>query len=214
MTKLSFIKRVISPPKSSAKKGLLKRDGLKSDGDVKLDDDSSSLSDRQEERRAKSKNKFDARKIFSWSAKKHGEDDDGFDSASQESSGSTRSTSSAFLRYQNKAIWKARLIKKTILQRLGDGTETPVEDEARSWPTFDRIYRRQNQLKMEDQILVGRIDVDDDDDSVSTKGSHLGFEEEVCYDVEIVQPKVSDEQKNAASFLISSTIRSFMSAGK
>ena len=120
---------------------------------------------------------------------------DGFESSSQASSGSTRSTSSSFLRYRNRAVWKARLIKKTILQRLGDGSETPVENEARPWPMFDRIYRRQNQLKKGD-LGEGAADSDDDNDSVSSKGSNLGFEEEACaYEVEFEQPDSNDELK-------------------
>ena len=105
-------------------------------------------------------------------------------------------------------------MKKTIIQRLGDGTETPLEDEAMAWPTFDRIYRRQNQLRKVDQILVGRINDDDDndDESVSTNGSNLGFDEEAGgYEVKIVQS--SDERKNSTS-AISRTIRSLMCTGK
>jgi serine/threonine protein phosphatase PrpC len=105
-------------------------------------------------------------------------------------------------------------MKKTIIQRLGDGTETPLEDEAMAWPTFDRIYRRQNQLRKVDQILVGRINDDDDndDESVSTNGSNLGFDEEAGgYEVKIVQS--SDERKDSTS-AISRTIRSLMCTGK
>lgn len=107
-------------------------------------------------------------------------------------------------------------MKKTIIQKLGDGTETPLEDEAIAWPTFDRIYRRQNQMRKVDQILVGRINNDDDDDkdeeSVSTNGSNLGFDEEAGgYEVKIVQS--SDERKDSIS-AISRTIRSLMGTGK
>ena len=42
-----------------------KRDGIKSDGDVERDDDSSSLSDRQENGRPKTKKKFRARPFLS-----------------------------------------------------------------------------------------------------------------------------------------------------
>ena len=52
-----------------------KRDGIKSDGDVERDDDSSSLSDRQEKGRSKNKKKFDARKFFGRSATKNDEED-------------------------------------------------------------------------------------------------------------------------------------------
>jgi hypothetical protein len=99
MTKLSLIKRVINPTKKGAKKSLLvrifniflcfvnylcillspclrkKRDGIKSDGDLERDDDSSSLSDRQEKGRSKTKKKFDARQFFSRNAKKNDEID-------------------------------------------------------------------------------------------------------------------------------------------
>ena len=106
-------------------------------------------------------------------------------------------------------------MKKTIIQKLGDGTETPLEDEAMAWPTFDRIYRRQNQLRKVDQILVGRINDDDDDnddESVSTNGSNLGFDEEAGgYEVKIVQS--SDERKDSTS-AISRTIRSLIGTGK
>ena len=120
---------------------------------------------------------------------------DGFESSSQASSGSTRSTSSSFLRYRNRAVWKARLIKKTILQRLGDGSETPVENEARPWPMFDRIYRRQNQLKKE-VLGEGAADSDDENNSLSSKGSNLGYEEEACaYEVEFEQPDSNYELK-------------------
>ncbi|KAL3779133.1 hypothetical protein ACHAW5_006933 [Stephanodiscus triporus] len=213
MSTLSLIKRVIKPNKSAAKKSLLKRDGIKSDGDVERDDDSSSLSDRQENGRSKNKKKFDARKFFSRSATKNDEEDDGFDSSSQASSGSTRSTSSSFLRYQNRAIWKARLRKNTILQRLGDGSETPVENEARPWPMFNRIYRRQNQLKKGD-VGEERADSDDENDSVSSKGSNLGFEVEACaYKVDFEQPNSNDERKGKTQERgISTTIRSFLGA--
>lgn len=138
---------------------------------------------------------------------------DGFESSSQASSGSTRSTSSSFLRYRNRAVWKARLIKKTILQRLGDGSETPVENEARPWPMFDRIYRRQNQLKKGD-LGEGAADSDDDNDSVSSKGSNLGFEEEACaYEVEFEQPDSNDELKGKThEHGISGKIRSLLVA--
>jgi hypothetical protein len=112
---------------------------------------------------------------------------DGFDSSSQASSGSTRSTSSSFLRYQNRAVVKARLITNAILQRRGDGSETPLENETRPWPMFDRIYRGQNQLKKEN-LGEGGAENDDDNDSVSSKGSDLGFEGEACaYEVEFKQ---------------------------
>lgn len=104
-------------------------------------------------------------------------------------------------------------MKKTIIHKLGDGTETPLEDEAMAWPTFDRIYRRQNQIRKVDQILVGRIHDDDNDEgSVSTNGSNLGFDEEAGgYEVNIVQ--FSDERKDSTS-AISRTIQSLMGTGK
>ena len=210
-----------------------KRDGITSDGDGIHDDDSSSLSERQE-KRSQRKKKFNARKFF----RKVGNQEevslylyeimiykvyynkiyeyiiltslfilinlasqDGYESSSDVSTGSTRSTSSSFLRYQNRAIWKARLRKKSVLQRRGDGVETPVEDEMRSWPMFDRIYKRQNQLSKK-----GDIDEDaefDDADSVSSGGGDeecplappapifIGIEGEECFgeEVEYEQPK-------------------------
>ena len=65
MAKLSFIKNVINPNKrSGAKKNLLRRDGIASDADGIKDDGSSSLSERQEKAKSKSKKKFSARALF------------------------------------------------------------------------------------------------------------------------------------------------------
>ena len=143
-----------------------KRDGITSDGIV--DDGSSSMSDRQEKRhsqlnRKKLSNIF--RRVGSSAAP-----EDGYESDADASTGSTRSTSSSFLRYQNRAIWKAKLIKKTILQRRGDGVEVPVENETKPWPIFDRIYKRQNQLYKKGDLDEGEEFDDDDDDSEEEDG--------------------------------------------
>ena len=88
-----------------------------------------------------------------------------------------------------------------------------MENEARPWPMFDRIYRRQNQLKKGD-LEEGAVDSDDDNDSVSSKGSNLGFEEEACaYEVEFEQPDSNDEVKGKTQeHGISGKIRSLLVA--
>jgi len=98
--------------------------------------------------------------------------------ASGVSSGSTRSTSSSFLRYQTRAKWRALLSGKTVVQRREDGTELPVESNVSSkWPIFNQIYKRQNQLLKtgdagEDGKVASSDDDDDDDDSdFSTDGA-------------------------------------------
>lgn len=104
---------------------------------------------------------------------------------------------------------KARLITNAILQRRGDGTETPVEDETRPWPKFDRIYRGQNQLKKENLREKG-AESDDDNDSVSSNGSGLGFKEEACaYELEFDQHDQKDKSNVNGIYR---TIRSFFGA--
>mmetsp|Transcript_13600 Transcript_13600/g.29449 ORF Transcript_13600/g.29449 Transcript_13600/m.29449 type:complete len:778 (-) Transcript_13600:128-2461(-) len=164
MANLSIIKSVISPTKrTGAKKNLLKRDGITSDG-INDDDDSSSLSDRQDKRKPKIKKRFRALKFFRRKSTKNAAEEDGYESDA--STGSIRSTSSSFLRYQNRAIWRAKLMKKSVLQRFGDGSEAPVQDETKPWPMFDRIYKRQNQLKKGE--IGENEDLEYDDDSVSS----------------------------------------------
>mmetsp|Transcript_33024 Transcript_33024/g.69508 ORF Transcript_33024/g.69508 Transcript_33024/m.69508 type:complete len:665 (+) Transcript_33024:203-2197(+) len=196
MTKLSLIKRVINPTKrSGAKKSLLKRDGITSDGDGIPDDGSSSLSERQEKGRSKSKKKFNnARKIFRRVSSRNGVEQDGYESSSDASTGSTRSTSSSFLRFQNRSIWKAKLMKNSVLQRREDGSEMPVENETKKpWPMFDKIYKGQNQVLKKGEM--GEDDErefsDDDDDSVESGDCPLappapifiiGLETEECAD--------------------------------
>jgi len=119
------------------------------------------------------------------------------------------------LRYQNRAIWKVRLTKKTILQRLGDGSEKPLENESKPWPIFDRTYKRQNQLVKK---AVERESSDDDDDSVSSNGGDddcplappapttFSFRrEEKVYEVElgeeVTTPRASSPKKSVASLL-------------
>lgn len=195
MAKLSLINRVITPTKrSGAKKNLLKRDGITSDGDGIPDDGSSSLSERQEKGRSKSKKKFG--KFWRQFSSKNGVQEDGYESSSDASTGSTRSTSSAFLRFQNtRSIWKTKLMKKSVLQRREDGSEIPVENETKPWPMFDKIYKTQNQL-----LKKGELDEDDeresdDDDhsgSVESGDCHLappapiftiGLGSEECVDI-------------------------------
>jgi len=125
------------------------------------------MSDRQPKRKSK---KFTARKLFR-RINNNNKEGDGYESSSDASTGSTRSTSSSFLRYQNRALWKARLIKKSVLQRHEGGVETPVEDEPNNkpWLTFDRIYKRQNQV-----LKKGDIELDDEEDDDADSNSSAG----------------------------------------
>lgn len=203
MAPLSMIKSVINPNKrTGAKKNLLKRNDITSDG-FNEDDESSSLSGRQENRKSKSKKRFSAIKFLRRKNTKHGAEEAGDGYESDASTGSTRSTSSSFLRYQNRAIWRAKLMKKSVLQRFGDGSEQPVQDETK-WPMFDRIYKRQNQVK---KGQVGDDeDLEYDDDSVSSAesgdGCNLGppapiinielEEEDICEGLGLKQPSSRD----------------------
>ena len=89
-------------------------------------------------------------------------------------------------------------MKKSVLQRKGDGTEAPVvkEEGTKPWPMFDKIYKRQNQ-KVDKNKVGGEGDFsdadDDDNDSISSDGPveecplapppptfAIGSEEEEC----------------------------------
>ncbi|KAL9188608.1 hypothetical protein ACHAXT_006986 [Thalassiosira profunda] len=212
MAKLSLVQRVVSPKSSSAKKNLLKRHGITSDGAE--DDDSSSLSDRQGKGPPKGKKKFDARKFFRRMGTKSADDEDGYESDA--STGSTRSTSSSFLRYQSRALWKSKFTKKSILQRLRDGSETPVEEGTR-WPLFDRIYKRQNKKGENEEDDEAFSDNEDDGSACSDRSDgecplappapiySLGMVEgeEVCLDEDDVgaleQPASDGEPKQPVS---------------
>mmetsp|Transcript_12286 Transcript_12286/g.26159 ORF Transcript_12286/g.26159 Transcript_12286/m.26159 type:complete len:730 (+) Transcript_12286:298-2487(+) len=189
MGKLSIFKSPISPKRTGATKNLLKRDGITSDDiDIK-DDGSSSFSDRQEKKKSKNKKKFGSLRLFRRSKARNGEEDDGYESDASQSS--LRSTSSSFLRYQNRAIWRAKLIKKAVLQRRGDGSETPLEEETKPWPMFDKIYKRQNQLKKGD---IGEDeDREFDDDSVSSVGS-TGEDRELGPPAPIITFEIEEEE--------------------
>mmetsp|Transcript_22041 Transcript_22041/g.46131 ORF Transcript_22041/g.46131 Transcript_22041/m.46131 type:complete len:759 (-) Transcript_22041:125-2401(-) len=209
MANLSKIKNAINPTKrTGAKKNLLKRDGITSDG-INDGYDSSSLSDRQEKRKSKSKKRFSALKFLRRKNRKHGAEEDGYESDASNAS-SVRSTSSSFLRYQNIAIWRAKLMKKSVLQRFGDGTEAPVQDETK-WPMFDGIYKRQNRHLKKGQMGEDE-DLEYDDDSVSSAGSgengnvgppapviNVVFEEEeILNDLGLKQPSDSDRKSEGA----------------
>ena len=146
---------------------LQKRGGITSDG-INDDADSSSLSDRQT---TKGKKKLNATKFLRRIASRSGdEEEDGYESDA--STGSNRSTSSSFLRYQNRPVWKSKLMKKFVLQRRGDLSETPVESGTK-WPLFDRIYNRQNQLlkKGEEEDEQEDSDIDDDESVASAESN-------------------------------------------
>jgi len=204
MAKLSLMQRVASPgaKRSGVKKNLLKQDGITSDGIQ--DDGSSSLSERQEKGRSKSRKKFS--KLLRQFSKRNGSEEEGYESSSEVSTGSTRSTSSSFLRYQNRSIWKAKLMKKSVRQRWADGSEIPVENESK-WPMFDRIYKSQNQLSKKGEMGDDAdMDSDDDGDSVSSAECEdcplappapivaISFEEEECVDeVEVEETEVPED---------------------
>jgi hypothetical protein len=65
--------------------------------------------------------------------------EDGYESDA--STNSTRSTSSSFLRYQNKF-----LKLKSVFERRADGSELPVQSKSNLPTLFDRIYKRQNTI--------------------------------------------------------------------
>lgn len=146
---------------------LQKRDGITSDG-INDDDESSSLSDRQT---TKGKKKLNATKFLRRIASRSGdEEEDGYESDA--STGSNRSTSSSFLRYQNRPVWKSKFVKKFVLQRRGDLSETPVESGTK-WPLFDRIYKRQNHRlkKGEEEDEQEDSDIDDDESVASAESN-------------------------------------------
>ncbi|KAL7472890.1 hypothetical protein ACHAXS_013279 [Conticribra weissflogii] len=117
-------------------------------------------------------------------------EDDGYES--DNSAGSTRSTSSSFLRYQNqsRSKWKTRLTAKkpkVVLEKRGDGREVPVgslwnpaaegEEVPKNggWPLlFDRIYTRQNQLRKKGDAS----DNDDDDEENDDENDEENDEDE------------------------------------
>ena len=119
----------------SSKRGgsLLKGKGLSSSDDFHSpSESSSSLSKRQQ------KKSYFSSKLFRKTSNTH-TDDGGYESESDASTNSTRSTSSSFLRYQNKF-----LKLKSVFEKRGDGSEIPLQSKSKLPTIFDRIYRRQN----------------------------------------------------------------------
>ncbi len=125
------IKNLLSSKRSG---GLLKGNGLSSSDDFQSrSESSSSLSKRQPK-----KSSFPS-KLFRKSKTVAGLD--GYESDADASTNSTRSTSSSFLRYQNKF-----LKLKSVFERRGDGSEVPVQTKSKLPSIFDRIYNRQNTI--------------------------------------------------------------------
>eukprot|EP00573_Skeletonema_grethae_P004498 CAMPEP_0201696904 /NCGR_PEP_ID=MMETSP0578-20130828/8392_1 /ASSEMBLY_ACC=CAM_ASM_000663 /TAXON_ID=267565 /ORGANISM="Skeletonema grethea, Strain CCMP 1804" /LENGTH=554 /DNA_ID=CAMNT_0048182939 /DNA_START=123 /DNA_END=1787 /DNA_ORIENTATION=+ len=125
------IKHILSSKRSGS---LLKGNGLSSSDDFQSrSESSSSLSKRQPK-----KSSFPS-KLFRKSKTVAGLD--GYESDADASTNSTRSTSSSFLRYQNKF-----LKLKSVFERRGDGSEVPVQTKSKLPSIFDRIYNRQNTI--------------------------------------------------------------------
>ncbi len=125
------IKNLLSSKRNG---GLLKGNGLSSSDDFQSrSESSSSLSKRQPK-----KSSFPS-KLFRKSKTVAGLD--GYESDADASTNSTRSTSSSFLRYQNKF-----LKLKSVFERRGDGSEVPVQTKSKLSSIFDRIYNRQNTI--------------------------------------------------------------------
>ena len=97
---------------------------------------------------------------------------DGYESESEASTNSTRSTSSSFLRYQNKF-----LKLKSVFERRGDGSEVPVQSKSKLPAIFDGIYKRQNTI--DDNYAS-----DSDESKVDTSApSEIICEEIICSDL-------------------------------
>lgn len=125
------IKKILSSKRSGK---LLKGNGLSSSDDFhSRSESSSSISKRQQK-----KSSFPS-KLFRKSKTVAGLD--GYESDADASTNSTRSTSSSFLRYQNKFLQL-----KSVIERRGDGNEIPVQTKSKLLSIFDRIYNRQNTI--------------------------------------------------------------------
>jgi len=136
------IKKMVWSPKRGG--SLLKGNGISS-SDAQSDS-SSSLSKRK-------KTKTRKLKLFRKGSTKAMEDDTGYESDG--SAGSTRSTSSSFLQYQNK-FFKL----KAVLEKRGDGKEKPLESKRLT--LFDRIYSRQNEVRKNSEDDYASDDSDED----------------------------------------------------
>jgi hypothetical protein len=153
------IKKMVWSPKRGG--SLLNGNGISS-SDAQSDS-SSSLSKRK-------KTKTRKLKLFRKRSTKAMEDDTGYESDG--SAGSTRSTSSSFLQYQNK-FFKL----KAVLEKRGDGKEKPLESKRLT--LFDRIYTRQNEVRKNGDDDYAS---DDSDEDMSGPPDIIG-EEIICSDL-------------------------------
>lgn len=99
--------------------------------------------------------------------------DDGYESDA--SNNSTRSTSSSFLRYQNKF-----LKLKSVFERRADGSELPVQSKSKLPTLFDRIYKRQNTI--DDNYAS-----DESEEDTSAPSEIIICEEIICSELELVE---------------------------
>ena len=165
------IKQILS---SKRRGGLLKGKGLTSSSDNYLSGSESSSST---PKRQKKKKYFPSKLFQKINHKVTKSGDDGYESESDGSANSIRSTSSSFIRYQNKFI-KLR----SVFERRGEGSELPVESNSRLPNLFDRIYKRQNTL--DDNYAS-----DESEEDTSTP-SEVICEEDLCSELIIEQPVV------------------------
>mmetsp|Transcript_1675 Transcript_1675/g.3537 ORF Transcript_1675/g.3537 Transcript_1675/m.3537 type:complete len:554 (-) Transcript_1675:795-2456(-) len=150
----------------SSKRGgsLLKGNLSPSDDFHSRSESSSSISKKQ-----RKKSYFPSKLLF---RKNSTAGNDGYESESEASTNSTRSTSSSFLRYQNKF-----LKLKSVFERRGDGSEVPVQSKSKLPAIFDGIYKRQNTI--DDNYAS-----DSDESKVDTSApSEIICEEIICSDL-------------------------------
>ncbi len=158
------IKKILTTKRSGS---LLKGNGLSSSDDFhSRSESSSSLSKRQQ------KKSYFPSKLFRKSKTVAGQD--GYESDADTSTNSTRSTSSSFLRYQNKF-----LKLKSVFERRGDGSEIPVQSKSKLPSIFDRIYNRQNTI--DDNYAS------DESEEDTSAPSEIICEEIICSDL-VVDP--------------------------
>lgn len=159
------IKQLWSPKRGG---GLLNGKGLSSS------DDYNSRSEESSSSLPKKKSYFYAKLFRRSSTRVTTEGDDG-GYESDGSSNSNRSTSSSFLRYNNKF-----LKLKSVFERRGDGCELLVQSKSKL-PLFDRIYNRQNTI--DDNYAS---DESDEDNSAPVE---IVCDEIICS--ELVEPSAS-----------------------